>query len=214
MNIKREQPCSLLIVHYSLLTVHYLLQFIIMNKFVIIGGSAGSFQVVTRLLAALPKSYSIPIFLCLHRLKHIRTGFVEALSIKSALQILEPNDKEHIRPGKIYLAPANYHMYIELGNTIALSTEEPVNHSRPSIDLSFFSAAYCYKNKLVGVILSGANRDGADGLKSVKDNGGIAIVQDPEECQVKTMTEAAMRATTVDHVFSTDQIINYILKLQ
>jgi len=185
-----------------------------MNKFIIIGGSAGSFQIVTNILSSLPKNFSIPIFLCLHRLKHIKTGFVEALSIKSTIPIVEPNDKEHIRPGRIYLAPANYHMYIELGNTFALSTEEPVNHSRPSIDLSFFSAAYCYKNKLIGIILSGANRDGAEGLKAVKENGGIAIVQHPDECQVKTMTEAAIKLTTVDHILTSEQIIRYIQKLQ
>ena len=182
-------------------------------KAVIIGGSAGSFQVVTKILASLPRDYNIPIFLCLHRLKHIRSGFVEALSIKSQLPIIEPSDKEHIRPGKIYLAPANYHMYIELGNNIALSTEEAVNHSRPSIDLSFFSAAYAYKNKLIGIILSGANKDGALGLKSVKDSGGIAIVQDPDECQVKTMVMASLNSTKANHVFSTDQIINYLKKL-
>ena len=149
----------------------------------------------------------------MHRLKHVRSGFVEALSIKSALPIVEPLDKEHIRSRKIYLAPANYHMYIELGNTFALSTEAPVNHSRPSIDLSFFSAAYTYKNKLIGIILSGANKDGAMGLKRVKDNGGTTIVQDPKECQVKTMTTASMAATKVDHVFSTAQIIKFLQKL-
>jgi len=182
-------------------------------KYVIIGGSAGSFQVVTRILASLPKNYNLPVFLCLHRLKHIRSGFVEALSIKSYLPIIEPNDKDHIRPGKIYLAPANYHMYIELGNNFALSTEEAVNHSRPSIDLSFFSAAYAYKDKLAGIVLSGANKDGAMGLKRIKDNGGIAIVQDPEECQVKTMTLASIKATKVDHIFSTEQIVEYLQKL-
>jgi two-component system chemotaxis response regulator CheB len=104
-------------------------------------------------------------------------------------------------------------LYIELGNRFALSTEESVNHSRPSIDLSFFSAAYNYKRKLVGVILSGANKDGAMGLKNVKDNGGITIVQDPNECQVPTMTLSSMNATNVDHVFSTTRIIDFLLNL-
>lgn len=182
-------------------------------KYIIIGGSAGSFQAVTKILASLPKKFNLPIFLCLHRLKHVRTGFVEALSIKSKLPIVEPKDKEHIRPGKIYLAPANYHMYIELGNYFALSTEESVNHSRPSIDLSFASAAYAYKEKLIGIILSGANKDGALGLKSIKEAGGLVIVQDPEECQVKTMTTASLKATKVDYVYNTDQIIEYLLTL-
>ncbi len=184
------------------------------SKYIIIGGSAGSFQAITKILSELPKNYNIPIFLCLHRLKHVRTGFVEALSIKSKLPIIEPKDKEMIKNGRIYLAPANYHMYFELGNYFSLSTEESVNHSRPSIDLSFLSAAQVFKNNLIGIILSGANRDGALGMKEVKDYGGITIAQDPEECQVKTMTTAAIKATTIDHVFIVDEIINYMKNLQ
>jgi len=182
-------------------------------KAVIIGGSAGSFQVITKILASLPPNFSLPLFLCLHRLKHVRSGFTEALSIKSVLPIVEPYDKEHVRSGKIYLAPANYHMYIELGNTFALSTEDAVNHSRPSIDLSFFSAAYTFKNKLVGIILSGANKDGAMGLKRVKELGGYTIVQDPEECQVKTMTTACLNVMKVDQVCDTNQIIKFLSTL-
>jgi two-component system, chemotaxis family, protein-glutamate methylesterase/glutaminase len=183
-------------------------------KYIIIGGSAGSFQSVTSILAALPANFPMPVFLCLHRLKHVRAGFVEALSIKSNLKVIEPSDKEFIRQFKVYLAPANYHMYFELGNFIALSTEAPINHSRPSIDISFASAAYTYKSKLIGIILSGANKDGAYGLSQIKDNGGLTIVQDPEECQVKTMTTAAINATKVDHVLKIDEIIKFILKLR
>jgi len=183
-------------------------------KAIIIGGSAGSFQIVTKIIASLPANYPLPVILCLHRLKHVRSGFVEALSIKAQMPILEPNDKDSIKSGRIYLAPANYHLYIELGNKFALSTEDSVNHSRPSIDLSFFSAAYNYKRKLVGIILSGANKDGAMGLKSVKDNGGLTIVQDPNECQVPTMTLASMNATNVDYVFSTTRIIDFLLNLK
>ncbi|QKG78960.1 chemotaxis protein CheB [Tenuifilum thalassicum] len=185
-----------------------------MYKAVIIGGSAGSFQVITRILHSLSPDYPLPVLLCLHRLKHVRSGFVEALSIKSGIPIIEPNDKEQIKPGKAYLAPANYHMFVELGNKIALSTEDPVNHSRPSIDLSFITAAQVYREKLVGIILSGANRDGAYGLKKIKDLGGLAIVQDPNECQVRTMTEASLRMTPVDHVFTTNEIIRFLQKIK
>jgi len=184
-----------------------------MYKAVVIGGSAGSFQVLTKILSALPKTFNLPVLLCMHRLKHVRSGFLEALAIKSNLPIIEPNDKEQIKPGKVYLAPANYHMYIELGNRIALSTEEPVNHSRPSIDLSFLTASQAFRDKMVGIILSGANSDGAVGLQKVKEHNGIAIVQDPNDCQVRTMSEAAMKLTQVDHVFTTDQIIKFLLKL-
>jgi two-component system chemotaxis response regulator CheB len=185
-----------------------------MYKAVVIGGSAGSFQVITRILMSLPKNFPIPVLLCLHRLKHIRSGFVEALSIKSGIPIIEPYDKDNIKPGIGYLAPSNYHMYIELNKRIALSTEEPVNHSRPSIDLTFETAAQAYRDKLIGIILSGANRDGAYGLKKVKQHGGVAIVQDPNECQVKTMTEASLKLTAVDHIFTTQQIINFLSNLK
>jgi two-component system chemotaxis response regulator CheB len=183
-------------------------------KAVIIGGSAGSFQVVTRILSSLPKEFPLPVLLCLHRLKHVRSGFVEALSLKSNIPVEEPYDKEMLKPGKAYLAPANYHMFVELANRIALSTEDTVNHSRPSIDLSFISAANAYREKLVGIILSGANKDGAIGLKRLHDNGGIAIVQDPNECEVKTMTQSALQLTKVDFVYSTDQIISYLQKMR
>ncbi len=184
-----------------------------MYKALIIGGSAGSFQVVTKILNSLPANFSLPVLLSLHRLKHVRSGFVEALSIKSAIQIIEPNDKDPIKPGKAYLAPANYHMYVELGNRIALSTEEPVNHSRPSIDLSFITAAEAYRDKLIAIILSGANKDGAYGIKKVNDYGGLTIVQDPNECQVKTMTEASIKMTKIDHIYSTNEIIRFLNKL-
>lgn len=185
-----------------------------MYKAVMIGGSAGSFQVVTKILNSLPSNYPLPVLLCLHRLKHVRSGFVEALSLKSGIPIIEPDDKEQIKAGRAYLAPANYHMYIELANRIALSTEEVVNHSRPSIDLAFITAAAAYRQKMVGIILSGANRDGAYGLKKVKDNGGTTIVQDPLTCEVKTMTEASLKLSKADHVYDVDRIISFILRIK
>lgn len=185
-----------------------------MYKALIIGGSAGSFQVITKILSSLPSNFHLPVLLCLHRLKHVRSGFVEALSIKASIPVIEPFDKDQIKPGKAYLAPANYHMFVELGNRIALSTEEPVNHSRPSIDLSFVTAAQVYREKLIGIILSGANKDGAYGLKKIKDYGGLTIVQDPDECQVKTMTESSLRLTKVDHIYKTNEIIRFLQNLK
>ncbi len=150
------------------------------------------------------------MLLCMHRLKHVRSGFVEALSLKSNIPIVEPYDKTHIKAGIGYLAPANYHMYIELANQISLSTEEPVNHSRPAIDLTYMSAAQVYRNRLVGIILSGANKDGALGMKKIAELGGTTIVQDPQECEVRTMTEATLGVTKVTHVYKTDQIIQFL----
>lgn len=183
-------------------------------KVVVIGGSAGSFQVVVRVLQSLPPSFSLPVILCLHRLKHVRTGFDEALALRSSIPVVEPNDKEAIRPGIAYLAPANYHLYVEFGNRFSLSTEEVVNHSRPSIDLTFFSIARVYREHALGLILSGANRDGALGLQRLKKMGGTAIVQDPKECEVRTMTETSLQLTKVDAILTTEGIIKYFEELR
>jgi two-component system chemotaxis response regulator CheB len=182
--------------------------------YVVIGGSAGSFPVVTNILASLDKNFPYPMFLCLHRLKNVRTGFVEALRLKSVLPILEPHDREPVQRGHVYLAPANYHMYLTGNETVSLSTEEVVNHSRPSIDITFSSAAKSFGSKCVGILLSGANKDGALGMKSIKDAGGTAIVQSPDECQVRTMTSAAIKVADVDYILTGGQIISYLQNLK
>jgi two-component system, chemotaxis family, protein-glutamate methylesterase/glutaminase len=192
-----------------------------MNKFnlnnsykaVVIGGSAGSFQGVVKILSQLPKGFPLPIIMCLHRLKHVRNGFVEALSIKSVVQVAEPNDKENIKKGSVYLAPSNYHLSVELGNYFALSTEEMVNNSRPSIDITLGSCAYVYKEKLIGILLSGANKDGATGMQYIHDRGGVTIVQDPSECMIDTMPKAALAVTKIDYTLKIDQIVEFLKEL-
>lgn len=182
-------------------------------KAIVIGGSAGSFQGITQILSSLPSDFSLPIIMCLHRLKHVRNGFVEALSIKSVKPVVEPYDKENIKRGKVYLAPANYHMSIELGNSFALSTEEMVNNSRPAIDITLETAAYAYKDKLIGILLSGANKDGALGMKRIKDRGGLTVIQDPDECMIDTMPTAARNVTEIDHTLKVSDIIQFLLEL-
>lgn len=182
-------------------------------KAVVIGGSAGSFQGVTKILSQLPADFNLPIIMCLHRLKHVRNGFVEALCIKSIRPVNEPIDKESIKRGGIYLAPANYHLSVELGNSFSLSTEDMVNNSRPAIDITLETAAYVYRNKLVGILLSGANRDGALGMKRIKDRGGLTIVQEPSECMIDTMPNAALQITQIDHVLKVDDIVNFLSEL-
>lgn len=182
-------------------------------KAVVIGGSAGSFQGITRILSGIPEDFSLPIIMCLHRLKHVRNGFTEALSIKSIKPVTEPCDKENIKKGQVYLAPANYHLSVELGNSFSLSTEEMVNNSRPSIDVTLETAAYVYKDKLIGILLSGANRDGALGMKKIKDRGGLTIVQDPADCMIDTMPAAALQLTEIDYTLSIDEIIRFLKEL-
>lgn len=181
-------------------------------KAVVIGGSAGSFPVIVSILGSLTKDFPLPVILCLHRLKHVRHGFSEALNTKSGIPIIEPLDKENIKKGIAYLAPANYHLFVEFGYTFALSTEEMVKYSRPSIDLTFDTASYVYGNRLVGIILSGANSDGADGIHMVKKRGGLTIVQDPQEATIKTMPEMALKSTAIDMVLTTEEIINFLKK--
>lgn len=182
-------------------------------KAIVIGGSAGSFQGITQILSSIPADFSLPIILCLHRLKHVRNGFVEALSIKSIKPVVEPYDKENIKKGKVYLAPANYHLSIELGNSIALSTEEMFNNSRPSIDITLETAAYNYRDKLIGILLSGANKDGALGMKRIKDRKGLTIIQDPEECMIDTMPVAARNITEIDYTLKVQEIIQFLKEL-
>lgn len=182
-------------------------------KAVVMGGSAGSFQGIVKILSQLPADFPLPIIMALHRLKHVRHGFVEALSLKSKLIITEPDDKETIRKGVVYLAPSNYHLSVELGNNFSLSTEDMVNNSRPAIDITLNSAAYVYRNKLVGILLSGANRDGGLGMKSIKDKGGLTIVQDPAECMIDTMPKAALSLTTIDYTLNIENITEFLKEL-
>lgn len=182
-------------------------------KAIVIGGSAGSFQGIVKILSSLPQNFPLPIIMCLHRLKHVRNGFVEALSIKSTIEILEPYDKEPIKKGKVYLAPSNYHMSTELGHYFSLSTEEMMNNSRPAIDITLGTTAYVFRDKLIGILLSGANRDGGLGMKYIKDRGGMTIVQEPSECMIDTMPKAAMNLTTIDHVLKIDEIVEFFKQL-
>jgi len=182
-------------------------------KAIVIGGSAGSFQGITKILAQIPEDFPLPIIMCLHRLKHVRNGFIEALSIKSIKEVIEPYDKESIKRGKVYLAPANYHLSIELGHYFSLSTEDMVNNSRPSIDITLETAAFTYKNRLIGILLSGANKDGALGMKKIKDNGGLTIVQDPAECMIDTMPVAALDITQIDYTLGIENIIHFLSEI-
>ncbi len=182
-------------------------------KAIVIGGSAGSFQGIAQILSALPADFALPIIMCLHRLKHVRNGFVEALSVKSIKPVVEPFDKEQIKRGKVYLAPANYHLSFELGNTFSLSTEEMLNNSRPAIDITLETAAYNYRDKLIGILLSGANKDGALGMKCIKDRGGLTIIQDPQECMIDTMPVAARNLTEINYTLKVEEIIKFLYEL-
>ncbi|HEX2968680.1 MAG TPA: chemotaxis protein CheB [Bacteroidales bacterium] len=182
-------------------------------KILIIGGSAGSYGVVRRIMSSLPSTFSIPVVLCLHRLKNIRNGFAESLNIDSKITITEPHDKERIYPGKVYLSPSNYHLLIEPEYSFALSTEPDNNYSRPSIDYTFESGGFSFKNNMAGILLSGTNTDGARGLFSAFKNGAFTIIQDPENAQFSTMPKEVLRYFNPDEIMTDEMIINFINSL-
>jgi two-component system, chemotaxis family, protein-glutamate methylesterase/glutaminase len=183
-------------------------------KIVIIGGSAGSFGVVRRILSSLPENFPLPIILCLHRLRDIRNGFAESLNIDSKLEVTEPLDKDKLTPGFVYLSPANYHLLIEPGHNIALSTESEINYSRPSLDLAFDTAGFSFREKMAGIILSGTNTDGARGLFSASRNGAFTLIQDPENAQFNTMPNEVLSYFMPDRILDDNGLIDFINSLK
>jgi len=184
------------------------------NKFdiITIGGSAGSIGVAITLLKSLPKNFQIPVVLIIHRMKNITSQLNKLLAKELGIkEVVEPEDKEPIRAGIIYLAPQNYHLLVEQDNTFSLDYSEPVNFSRPSIDVSFESIARVYKHKTLAILLSGANKDGAAGLGRVIGQGGTAIVQSPETAEYPAMPKAAIDLNPTILIQSPEQTVHYLL---
>ena len=162
------------------------------SEIVVIGTSWGGLAALHEIFAALPASFALPVVVVQHRHKDSGQFLPRVLQEDTKLCVCEVEDKAPIVAGNIYIAPANYHVLVERGH-LALSTEEPVSFSRPSIDVTFISAADAYRAGVVGVVMTGANSDGARGLKRIVDRGGIAIVQRPETAESPVMPEAALR---------------------
>lgn len=181
--------------------------------FLLIGGSAGSLEVLFRLLPLLRADLPFPVALVLHRRNSADSSLSELLGSKTLNPTQEVEDKEPVMPGTIYLAPAGYHLLIEHDRTFALDYSEKINFSRPSIDVTFESAAEVYGPGLVAMLLSGANEDGTKGLMAVKRVGGTAVVQDPDTAQMPFMPHHALTHLLVDHVFDTIQMATFINSL-
>jgi two-component system chemotaxis response regulator CheB len=148
-----------------------------------------------------------------HRNQRPDAFLAEYLDQMSELTIKEAEDKEPLRAGHVYLAPAGYHLLIEPERTFGLSVDERVNYSCPSIDVLFESAAEVFAGSLIGVVLTGANKDGAQGLKAIKARGGLAIVQNPENAKAEVMPRAALAATEVDYIVELGQLAPLLLQL-
>jgi two-component system chemotaxis response regulator CheB len=159
-------------------------------EIVVIGASAGGLKALQTLLGTLPATFLLPIVIVQHRSADTADLLRPMLQRYSALPVSEPEDKQGILPGRVYLAPADYHLLVEPGH-FTLSLEEPVWSARPAIDVLFESAADAYGERTIGVILTGANRDGARGLAAIKRRGGLAIVQDPATATNPAMPTAA-----------------------
>jgi two-component system, chemotaxis family, protein-glutamate methylesterase/glutaminase len=179
----------------------------------IIGGSAGSLDVLLKVLPSLDLLLSFPIIIVLHRKPGTDNVLTGLLSSKTKLPVKEVEEKEKINPSTIYIAPSDYHLLIENNKTFSLDASEKVNFSRPSIDVIFQSAAEVYREDLVCLLLSGSNNDGIEGLKKVKENGGMAIIQNPLSAAVSYMPQQAALHVNIDEVLEIEDIAPYINQL-
>jgi len=187
----------------------------------VIGVSAGGLAALELLLPLLPKSFSLAIIVLQHRGEnsvksidnHDKDFLVEYFKGRCLMPVLAATMGDKIKAGHIYIAPAQYHLLIEQQQTFSFSLEPPVNYALPSIDVLFESASHCYKNQLIGLILTGASSDGSQGLKMIKVNGGLTIVQEPSSAEASFMPIAAIASLKVDHILSLKDISSFLINL-
>lgn len=181
-------------------------------ELLIIGGSAGSLEVLIQLLPALRKDLQLSIVIIVHR-KIGESLLVELLGDKTSWPVKEAEEKEELQKQCIYIAPADYHLLIEKERSFSLDYSEKVHHSRPSIDVSFETAAEAYGNTAIALLLSGANADGAEGMQHFKSAGGVLIVQNPEDASVAYMPQQAIDNNKVDYIATVKEMIQIINRL-
>jgi len=181
-------------------------------RLIVMGASAGAIEALSHILPQLPAAFPLPILIVVH-VPADRSNFLAPLfAAKCRLDVREADDKEPMSAGTVYFAPPDYHLLVEADGTISLSNEEAVQHSRPSIDVLFESAADAFGESTVAVLLTGANADGAAGLKSISDAGGIAIVQDPASAYADAMPSAGLKASPAARTLSLDAIRRFLLE--
>jgi two-component system chemotaxis response regulator CheB len=167
---------------------------------VVIGASAGGIFALSEILPALPSASKVSVFVVIHLPRDRPSLLVDVFSPRCALKVQEAEDKQPVMPGTVYFAPANYHLLVEQGRHLALSADDLVHHARPAIDVLFESAADVYRERLLGIILTGANEDGADGLAAVHDAGGMTVVQEPQSAYSSVMVLSALERRSPDLV--------------
>lgn len=184
-----------------------------MYKALVIGTSFGGLEALKAIIPQFPKDLPLAVIVVLHIGENQNDSFIRYLNEISLLHVKEAEDKEQVEAGTVYFAPPNYHLLIENDESFSLSTDPKVNHSRPSIDVLFETAAWCYKNRLIGTILSGLNQDGAYGLLQINDLGGICIVEDPENAIARIMPSAAYKIAKPQFITPLHQIAKKIIEL-
>jgi two-component system chemotaxis response regulator CheB len=175
-------------------------------RVVMIGGSAGSLDVIMQIITYLDGKADYALIIILHRRSQQDSPLNDLLAHKTKWEVSEPEDKDPILTRHIYIAPADYHLLIEKDYSFSLDDSEKVNFSRPSIDVSFESAADVYGNKTTAILLSGANADGVEGMLRIKAAGGTCIAQKPDTADVPYMPEQAIKHVAIDHVMDADEI--------
>ncbi|WP_315760155.1 chemotaxis protein CheB [Sphingomonas sp. Y38-1Y] len=179
---------------------------------VVIGASAGAVEALSRILPRLPVDYPLPLLIVVH-IPETPSTLAALFADKCRIAVREPEDKEPIAPGTAYFAPPGYHMLVEAGGTIALSVEPPVLYSRPSIDVLFESAADIFAASLTGVVLTGANDDGARGAAAIVAAGGTVLVEDPATAYASAMPAAALARCRDSQPMSLDAVADFLLSL-
>ncbi len=180
---------------------------------IVIGVSSGGMNAMKIMFSLLPENFNTPIIIVQHRGANSDNLLIKILNDKSNLPIKEADEKEKIENGNVYIAPPNYHLMIERDKTFSLTVDEPVNYARPSIDVLFESAAEAYRDKLIGVILTGSNSDGTVGFKKINEYKGLTIAQDPKTAESAYMPASAIAAIKPDYILSLEEIIKLLIKI-
>lgn len=181
---------------------------------IVIGASAGGVEALLNLFAELPAQFRLPIIVVLHLPSERHSRLAEVFQQHVTMPVKEVDDKELITAGTLYFAAPGYHVSVENDLSLSLSLEDRVHHSRPSIDILFESAADAFGERLAGVLLTGANADGARGMAQIKDQGGFTLVQDPGTAQASTMPQAALALSAPDYILSLSEIGQMLVELE
>ncbi|MFZ4863849.1 chemotaxis protein CheB [Sphingobacterium sp. Mn56C] len=179
------------------------------TEIILIGGSAGSYNLITEILDALPLQFNYALIIIIHRNPSFSTRIEKNLAQKLNRPIISVKDKTAILSNSVYFAPPGYHLLVEPDGNFSLDVSEPINYSRPSIDVAFETAAQVYTQKCTGFLLSGANQDGANGIRIIEEYGGKAYIQTPDEAIIETMPMSAVKVSLQQNLLRNAEIINF-----